>query len=193
MSDSDIDVGSKIRAYRKSRNLSLIELSRRTGIAASNLSSIELSKSSPTLSTIIRIADAFGMKAGPFLDEVLYQKVVLCRESAAASSEGIRTGGATQCVLTDRVMLNKMDARIIILGDDVEDVPVEEPGTDRFVYCLEGSFIARVDWEDYLLSEGDSMYLLPEATALLRSADEAGARILVLNTPGKKCPRFQIE
>lgn len=190
MSDSDIDVGSKIRAYRKSRNLSLIELSRRTGIAASNLSSIELNKSSPTLGTIMRLADAFGMKPGPFLDEVLYRKAVLCREPAASPSESTRTVGAVQRFLTDGVMLNRMDAKVIILEDDVEDVPVEEPGTDRFVYCVEGSFVMRVDGEDYFLSNGDAVYLLPETVALLSSAEESGARLLVVNTPGKKCSRF---
>jgi transcriptional regulator with XRE-family HTH domain len=190
MSDSEINVGSKIRAYRKSRNLSLIELSRRTGIAASNLSSIELNKSSPTLGTIIKIAGAFGMKTGPFLDEALYQKAAVHRGSAASPSKVIRTSGEEQRVLTDGVMLNKMDAKVIILTADDEGALVDEPGTDRFVYCLEGSFIARVDREHHRLAKGDSIYLLPEAVALLSAADQAGASILVVNTPGKKCPRF---
>ncbi len=42
MTLSDKDVGVLIRAYRKKKKLSLVELSNRTGIAASNLSSIEL-------------------------------------------------------------------------------------------------------------------------------------------------------
>jgi len=189
MSDGGIDVGSKIRAYRKSKNLSLIELSRRTGIAASNLSSIELNKSSPTLGTIIKIADAFGMKAGPFLDDVLYQKAVVHRGSGTSPSEDIRTG-SEQCVLTDGVMLNRMDAKVIILTEDDEGLPLENQGADRFVYCLEGSLIARVGREDHHLSKGDSVYLLPEAVATLSGDGKAGASILVVNTPGKKCPRF---
>ncbi|MFH1115484.1 MAG: helix-turn-helix domain-containing protein [Pseudomonadota bacterium] len=188
MSDEDIDVGSKIRAYRKSRNLSLTELSRRTGIAASNLSSIELNKTSPTLGTIIKIADAFGMKAALFLDEVLYRKAVVCRSSGMLPSEGIGAG-TEQFVLTDGVMLNRMDARLIVLARGRKGIPVENPGTDRFVYCLDGDFTVHVDREDYHLSTGDSMYLLPEAAAVLSTCDEAGARILIVNTPGRKCAR----
>ncbi len=55
-------VGARIRLYRRKKNLSLTDLSRLTGIAASNLSSIELNKTSPTLNTLIKIADAFDMK-----------------------------------------------------------------------------------------------------------------------------------
>lgn len=189
MADNDIDVGSKIRAYRKSRSLSLMDLSRRTGIAASNLSSIELNKSSPTLGTIIKIADAFGMKTGPFLDDVLYKKAVVQRGVDTLPSEDTRVD-IGQHVITDGVMLNKMDAKVMVLREDSECVPVEEQGTDRFVYCLEGSFTASVDRERHHLSKGDSVYLLPEAVALLSAAGEAGACVLVVNTPGKKCPRY---
>ncbi len=189
MSDEDIDVGSKIRAYRKSKNLSLTELAQRTGIAASNLSSIELNKTSPTLGTIIKIADAFGMKTGPFLDEVLYQKAVVSR-GLEDSSEENTPSGVRQRVLTDGVMLNRMDARVIVLAQGHGGVPADTPGTDRFVYCLEGSFTAHVDREDYHLSKSDSIYLLPAAEAHLATSDESGASILIVNTPGRKCPRY---
>ncbi len=41
MSSSEIHVGEQIRAFRKKKKLSLTDLSKITGIAASNLSSIE--------------------------------------------------------------------------------------------------------------------------------------------------------
>ena len=48
---SEVNIGAKIRWYRKRKNISLAQLSAVTGIAASNLSSIELNKTSPTLNT----------------------------------------------------------------------------------------------------------------------------------------------
>jgi transcriptional regulator with XRE-family HTH domain len=70
MSSSEIHVAEQIRAFRKKKKLSLTDLSKLTGIAASNLSSIELGKSSPTLNTLVKIASAFHLRAGLFLDEV---------------------------------------------------------------------------------------------------------------------------
>ncbi len=75
MNQSEIDAGAKIRSYRKRKGLSLTRLSEITGIAASNLSSLELNKTSPTLQTLARIADAFDVKISEFLDEIFYRKV----------------------------------------------------------------------------------------------------------------------
>ncbi|MBM4328793.1 MAG: helix-turn-helix transcriptional regulator, partial [Deltaproteobacteria bacterium] len=72
-------VGPNIRELRKRKGLSLPKLAKLTGIAASNLSSLELNKSSPTLNTLVRIAAAFNMKLGAFLDEVVYEKAVVRR------------------------------------------------------------------------------------------------------------------
>ena len=59
MKPDAINLGANIRASRNKRKMSLTELSEKTGIAASNLSSIELGKSSPTLNTLVKIAAAF--------------------------------------------------------------------------------------------------------------------------------------
>lgn len=189
MTKTEFHVGSKIRAYRKRKNMSLMELSQITGIAASNLSSIELDKSSPTLSTILKIAAAFHMKIGPFFDDVLYQKAVVCRDSRTGQPPDDQAGTGER-VLTDGVTLNRMDARIIDVQPEGEAVPLGSPGTDRFVYCLQGDFAATVDEEVFDLSSGDSLYLLPEAVALIRVTGAQGASALVVNAPGARYSRF---
>jgi transcriptional regulator with XRE-family HTH domain len=90
MRGEEPNVGAKIRAFRKAKGLSLVELSKRTGIAPSNLSSIELNKSSPTLSTLLKIAHAFEMRLGEWLDEALYSKATLC-SGAVALVRGLAT------------------------------------------------------------------------------------------------------
>ncbi|MBI4965115.1 MAG: helix-turn-helix transcriptional regulator [Desulfomonile tiedjei] len=160
MNHSFVDVGAKIRACRKRKQLSLIDLSRITGIAASNLSSIELNKSSPTLNTLMKIASAFGMKAGAFLDEVLYQKAVHC---PAGEGENIPTSSPAVSVrpVTAGIFLSRMEASIITIEMAADSYDLEAAGTDRFVYCLEGRVSARVDDETFSLSKGDSLYMLP--------------------------------
>ena len=115
-----MDVGPKIRAYRKRRGLYLNEVYRLTGIAASTLSAIELDKSSPTLATLTKIASVFRMKVGAFVDETLYVKAVLCRAGEGQPTES-REKGRTVRSLTHGMLLNRMQAVIVTL----------EPGTDR--------------------------------------------------------------
>ena len=180
MTPSFADVGAKIRAYRKRKHLSLIELSQMTGIAPSNLSSIELNKSSPTLITLMKIADAFGMKAGSFLDEALYRKAVYCPEGA---EEEVQTPSSAISVrlVTAGISLNKLEARIISLERGAGPLDCESTGTDRFVYCLAGRVIARVDDDAFSLRKGDSLYLLPEAELTFEPAGSGGASFLLVS------------
>lgn len=177
MTLSDTDVGARIRAYRKKKGLSLTELSNRTGIAASNLSSIELGKSSPTLSTLIKIAAAFNLRAGQFLEEACYKKAVLCAKGEATE---LQTGFANISVqsLTDDASFGRLHAEIIRMKPAGSYVPDEK--TDRFLHCLEGRFCATVEDESYTLHPGDSLYVLGDASLNLENASAADAAVLVV-------------
>lgn len=150
-------VGGRIRLYRKNRGLSLTDLSRLTGIAASNLSSIELNKTSPTLNTLVKIADAFQMKVGTFLDEALYQPVVFCPayESVRKASQ---TKGVSIAELTNHVQKSQMHVREIKVGCK------ESPFTlcserDSFIYCLRGMAKIMTSASKHLLRPGDGIYI----------------------------------
>jgi transcriptional regulator with XRE-family HTH domain len=179
MTSSFIDVGAKIRAYRKRKRLSLTDLSQITGIAASNLSSIELNKSSPTLATLMRIADAFGMKPGAFLDEAIYSEAVHCPAGAGEEVQTNQTGVSVRLV-TAGISLGKLDARIITLEKGSVPVDFESVRTDRFVYCLEGRFIARADDEAFSLRAGDSLYLRAEAEVSFEPSASRRATFLLV-------------
>jgi len=54
-------IGETIRAMRKDRGLTLKQLSKRTGLSVSLLSQIERAESSASISSLFKIASAFGM------------------------------------------------------------------------------------------------------------------------------------
>lgn len=54
-------VAARIAALRKRRGWSVAELARRTGIAAPNLHRLEAAKHVPSTSTLLRVAEAFGI------------------------------------------------------------------------------------------------------------------------------------
>lgn len=62
--------GSNVRELRCERNMSLRELSRRTGIAFSHLSEVERGQKDVSLTYALRISRAFGLPLGWFVDVV---------------------------------------------------------------------------------------------------------------------------
>jgi transcriptional regulator with XRE-family HTH domain len=180
MKSDAINLGANIRASRSKRKMSLIELSGKTGIAASNLSSIELGKSSPTLNTLVKIAAAFNMKAGMFLDEILYQKAVMCRKGA-----GERLPSDSKKIslrlLTCGAALNRMESVMVILEPSTQISRTAQGSSDRFIYCLSGEISVLVEDEAHVLREGDSVYLLPQVEARFENRARDQATVLVVS------------
>ena len=180
MEPTAIALGANIRACRNKRKMSLNELSRRTGIAASNLSSMELGKSSPTLNTLVKIAAAFNMKAGMLLDEVLYKNVVMCPKG---EGENLATDSDTFSIrlLTSEVPLNRMESLIITLKPLSQTTRSVHTACDRFLYCLSGEPRVFVGDEAYVVREGDSLYVSPEVEMQFENPGVGQASVLVVS------------
>ncbi len=61
-------LGSRLRQLRGSRSWSLEALSRVSGVSRSMLSQIERNRANPTLAVTMRIAQAFGLTLGEFVE-----------------------------------------------------------------------------------------------------------------------------
>ncbi|MEV4335787.1 helix-turn-helix transcriptional regulator [Streptomyces sp. NPDC049590] len=62
-------VGQQIRRVRETYNLSQLDVCGRSGIDVATYSRIEQGHSSPKLDTLIRIADAIGVRLADLVDE----------------------------------------------------------------------------------------------------------------------------
>ena len=180
MKPDAISVGANIRASRNKRKMSLTELSDKTGIAASNLSSIELGKSSPTLNTLVKIAAAFNMKAGMFLDEILYKKAVM-RPKGAGESLPTDSEKVSARLLTFGIALNRMESVMLTLDPSAQISRTGQGSSDRFIYCLSGEITVLVEDEAHVLSQGASLYLMPEVDARLENRGRGEATGLIVS------------
>lgn len=67
---NQLNIGSRVGELRKRRKMTLDELSALSGVSKSILSQIERNISNPTVSTMVRIADALGETLSGFFMEV---------------------------------------------------------------------------------------------------------------------------
>ncbi len=63
-----LNMGIKIKKLRKSKGLSLLEVSKNVGLSPSLLSQIENDKITPSIATLFKIANFLGKKTSFFLD-----------------------------------------------------------------------------------------------------------------------------
>jgi len=63
-------IGTRIRAERLSREVTLRKLSRGSGFTTSQLSQVELGKNAASIWALVRIADSLGVHVSAFVSDV---------------------------------------------------------------------------------------------------------------------------
>ena len=79
MPNSNTFVGSKIKGIRESKNISIEEMSERSGLSEDQILSIENDQNLPSLGPLIKIARALGVRLGTFMDDNDALGPVVCR------------------------------------------------------------------------------------------------------------------
>jgi transcriptional regulator with XRE-family HTH domain len=91
-----VDVGTRLRQVREERSMSMRSLATASGLSANALSMIERGKTSPSVSTLYKLADAMGVPITTFFGEqTSKQQVIFLRAEErprVSYSGGVREG-----------------------------------------------------------------------------------------------------
>jgi transcriptional regulator with XRE-family HTH domain len=151
-----IDVGNRLRQLREARRVSMRTLATMSGLSANALSMIERGKTSPSVSTLYRIADALTVPVTDFFgpDEARRKVVFLKGEERTRLPfmrglwEGLGgeqfTGRSMPFLLTLETGASSGPSHMMHTGHE-------------FVDCLRGQLEYQVEGQDYHLETGDSL------------------------------------
>jgi transcriptional regulator with XRE-family HTH domain len=151
-----IDVGNRLRQLREARKVSMRTLATMSGLSANALSMIERGKTSPSVSTLYRIADALTVPVTDFFgpDEARKRVVFLKAEQRTRLPfmRGLWEGlGGEQ--FTGRIM-----PFMLTLEAGASSGPNSVVHTGHeFVFCMRGRLEYQVEGELYDLETGDSL------------------------------------
>src|SRR3990172_3498887 len=87
-----IDVGKRVKSIRKRKNLTLQEVSEKSGVSATAISAIERNVSSPTVNTLASIGRALGESLSSLLGEAEIEYVVTRAANRERLAPGIPNG-----------------------------------------------------------------------------------------------------
>ena len=150
-----IDVGMNIRIIRERKGYSLRALSGHCGLSTNAINLIERGLSSPTVSSLHRLALALEVPITDFFKEEGTQVVVFVKKgqrlryySHGMEMESLGSGLPNQ-------QLEPFQVKIYPQAGNVSD-PISHAGQE-FVQCLEGELEYWVGDQHYQLSTGDSL------------------------------------
>ena len=189
MTENHSIVGHKIKGIRESKNLSIEEISERSGLSAEQIVSIENDQNLPSLGPLIKIARALGVRLGTFMDDNDALGPVVCRaaDREANSSISFSNGASNARKHMDYHPLAKQKARRHMEPFIVDINPSEEKEFqlsahegEEFIYVMCGTVEIDYGKNKYLLSEGDSIYYDSIVKHHIHGANGQAAKILAL-------------
>lgn len=153
-------VGGRVRALREALDLSLRDLSERSGVSAPMLSQVERGETSPTLAVAARIATGLELTLSQLLRLDEGSGVTVVRKGDRL--KGGASPGHSYEVLTPplpgqraEVSLHKLEPGAATGGPS--DPPMHEPGSRETATVIQGRVVMHCDGVAHDLAEGDTV------------------------------------
>jgi transcriptional regulator with XRE-family HTH domain len=186
MTDSH-GLGDKVRTIRESRSMSGEQLAERADLAPELVAQIESGAMIPSLSPLIRIARALGVRLGTFLDDQEHVGPVVSR--AGAHEHVVRFSGREKPSGSDldffSLAANKAGRHMEPFLIDIHPLSAEGPRLsthegEEFVFVLSGEIEVVYGKETYTLKTGDSMYYDSIVPHHVHAAGRQEARVVAV-------------
>ena len=151
-----VDVATSLREMREARGISMRTLAIRSGLSANALSMIERGKTSPSVSTLYKLADALGVSITAFFGAASARKPVVFVRAEERSNMPFSRGMFE--ALGGENFSGRVESFILTVdsGASSGTHAVVHSG-DEFVFCLRGELEYEVGKEVYVLKPGDSL------------------------------------
>lgn len=172
------DVGERVREFREARGFSLRALSEASGLSLNAISRIERGQSSPTVSSLQRLATALSVPVREFFELDTAYNTVLVRKHERLRSRG---EGVLIESLGEGLAGQMMEPFLMTLlpGALGGEEPISHVG-EEFVYCVEGEVEYLVDEEWHRLSAGDSLLFQSPQPHLCRNTSLNKSIVLLI-------------
>ena len=159
MFDKDVltvDVGGRLRQLRLERNRSMRSLARASGLSTNALSMIERGRTSPSVSTLYKLADALEVPITAFFrleppkQDIVYRAMDERKRVPIPKGQWMGLGG--------ELFTGRMEPFLISLEVGASSGPfgMLHSGSE-FVLCLSGQIEYEVEGQRFVLKPGDSL------------------------------------
>jgi transcriptional regulator with XRE-family HTH domain len=151
-----VDVGGRLRELRTERGLSMRALARESGLSANALSMIERGRTSPSVSTLYKLASAMGIPITAFFREEPPRQDVVFRKADGRTRvpfmRGLWEG------LGGESFVGRVEPFMLTLESGASSGPFGIVHTGHeFVLCLRGELEYEVEDQRFVLEAGDSL------------------------------------
>jgi len=180
-------IGFQLRRARRIRRLRLKDVADKAGLSQSLISKIENNKTSPSISTLHRIAKALGTSVSALFaaDESLDQVTQRPQERLIAGrvQSMVEWDGIEAEIIVPYVRGRLLEGFIFVMEPGGHSGGTLCHDGEECGYVLEGRLELVVDDETYVLNPGDSFFFNSDRPHSYRNPGAGITRVIWINTP----------
>lgn len=181
------DLGTRIRSLRKDLGFTLEQLAQKSGVALATLSRLENGKGQGTFRTHQRISEAFGLPLTELyrgLRGEPEQEAHLLEPGAEEAESFTYDDKASAILLARQVSRRQMLPQMILLEPGGKtSLEQYAPGTERWLFGLEGTVEAAVGEKAYRIDQGGTLYFRASLPHRLENKEGTTARVISVTSP----------
>ncbi|NQU19317.1 helix-turn-helix transcriptional regulator [bacterium] len=182
-----MNVGEKLKMLRKSRDLTLDDISRKSGVGKATLSRIENAITPGTLRTHMKICEALNLNLKDLYEgiEVPRDKITPFNEKTTQEAEVFSYDEkAKSIILTKNAQKNNMLPQLLLLEPQGKTHLEENvTGTEKFVFCTDGKIQLNIEGKPYNLKKGSSLYFNSSLPHRFINIGKKPTKCLVVTSP----------
>ncbi len=178
-------IGRKIKELRKAQKISLTDLAKKSGVQIATLSRMENLKMIGTLESHLHIAKALGVDITQLYNGVDSPKMLKEADQRIALTDSFSYNDkASYEILTNNV-LNKKMMPIMLRIEEGGKTKAEQnpPGTEKFLFVLQGQVTAHVGDNAYPLPQNHILYFDAALNHYFENTGKHAAKVIIVGTP----------
>ena len=175
-------IADRLAEHRKLNGLTLEELARRASLTKSYLSKLERGLSSPTIATILKLAEALGVTVDQLItprrqeSEILHVKAT---DRVPFSRSAERPGYTYEAIATERADKSMMPF-IMMPPFAIKDGPMSSHTGEELIFVVSGEMEVVFEDRTIHMVAGDSLYFNASIPHRSRSLGKTQAQALVV-------------
>ncbi|MET3696335.1 XRE family transcriptional regulator [Bacillus oleivorans] len=156
-------IGEKVKSLRKLRQLSLDQAAIRTGVSKAMLGQIERGESSPTVTTLWKIATGFQVSFSSLIQEEESNISIVRKDSVTPIRENDDKYRVYSIFPFDA--RKKFEVFLIELLPGCHHISEPHPeGVEEYITVMEGSLTIEFAGEEHEIRKGESLRFVPNQT-----------------------------
>jgi transcriptional regulator with XRE-family HTH domain len=183
-------LGERIREAREMRELTLEDLSSRTGISVETLERVESGQATPPLGALVRVGKALEMQMGYFISGAADQPMCVVRSESRpkvarrTQKAAEQYGYVYESLAPEKA--NRLMEPFLVTMTPTKFGELSNHDGQEFIFVLEGEISVRVEEEAEVLRAGDSVYYDSSHPHLVKCHGKEPAKILAMIYAGDK-------